>query len=146
MKFSFLLCALLGVAVIQPPVQGQQAAPAVIIQPASPSLAYSQVATDIAHLLQQATALSDAQAVALLRRKGPALQARARQVKPAYSRWVRGLSPAERKGERERLDASPWYQYFSTLDLDTSPLGVKAKRNRALAEQLFNLMEFADGV
>lgn len=146
MKFSFLLCLLLGVAVLPFPVRAQQSAPPAVPKPAAPSLAYSQVAAAIAHLLQQATALSDAQAVALLRQKGPALQATAKQVKPAYLRWLRGLSPAERKAEAMRLAASPWYHYFSTLDLDTNPLGVKARRNRVLAEQVFNLMDFADGV
>lgn len=146
MKFSFFLCSLLGVALIQFPVQAQQATPAAVTKPAAPSRAYSQVAADIARLLQQATALPDAQALALLRRAGPALQSTARQVRPAYIRWLRGLSPAELQAEQKRLEASPWYQYFSTLDLDTSPLGVKSRRNRALAEQVFNLMEFADGV
>ena len=146
MKFSFLFCSLLGVAVNPFPVQAQQTASVAVVKPASAALGYSQVAADIARLLQQATALPDAQAVALLRRESPALQAKARQVKPAYVRWVRSLSPAGRIAEQKRLDASPWYQYFSTLDLDKTPLGVKAKHNRTLAEQVFNLMDFADGV
>ena len=144
MKFSFLLCWLLGVAAVPFPVRAQRAASASVTTPTSPPRAYSQVAADIARLLRQATALSDAQAVVLLQREGPALQAKAGQVKPAYIRWVRGLSSAERKAEQKRLEASPWYRYFSTLD--TGPLGVKASRNRALAEQVFKLMDFADGV
>ena len=146
MKFSFLLCLLLGGAIIPSPVLAQLAAPAAVTNLAAPALAYSQVATDIARLMQRATALSDSQAAALLRREGPALRARARQAKPAYIRWVKGLLLAERKAEAKRLDASPWYHYFSTLDLDTSPLGTKMKRNRALAEQVLSLMDFADGV
>ena len=146
MKFSFLLCVLLGGTIIPSPILAQLAAPAAVTNLAAPALAYSQVATDIARLMQRATALSDAQAAALLRREGPALRAKAGHVKPAYIRWVKGLSLAERKAEAKRLEASPWYQYFSTLDLDTSALGTKMKRNRALAEQVLSLMDFADGV
>jgi hypothetical protein len=146
MKFSFPLWLLLGVAMIPSPVRAQQTAPAAVTNLAAPALAYSRVATDIARLMQQATALSDAQAAALLRREGPALRAKAGQAKPVYVRWVKGLSLAERNAERKRLDASPWYHYFSTLDLDTSPLGTKMKRSRALAEQVLRLMDFADGV
>ena len=146
MKFLFLLCSLLDVAAIKFPVQALQATPAAVTKPASPPLAYAHVAAAIARLLQQATVLSDAPAVALLRREGPALLAKAEQLKSAYIRWVIGLSPTERKAERKRLDASPWYQYFSTLDLDTSPLGVKMRRNRTLAEQVAKLLEFAEGV
>ncbi|SFQ78643.1 hypothetical protein [Hymenobacter arizonensis] len=144
MKFPLLLCWLLGVAAMPYPVRAQSAVPPTATKPASPSLAYSQAAADIARLLRRATALPDAQAVALLRREGPALQAKAGQVKPAYIRWLKGLSLVERQAEQQRLEASPWYQYFSALD--SGPLGVKASRNRALAEQVFNLMDFADGV
>jgi hypothetical protein len=98
--------------------------------------------------MQRATVLPDDKALALLRREGPALQAKARQVKPAYLRWLKGLSPVEIKAEEKRIGASSWGKYLLSLEnnAESAPLFVKMKRNHALAEQAYNLISIFNGL
>lgn len=148
MKNLFFLYLLLGMLSAQGSLQAQSTAVVAAKQQMAPNQAYSQAASEIASLLQRATALPDGQALALLRREGPALQAKARRVKPAYLRWLKGLSPAQVTAEEKRLGASAWGQYFVNLEnnLESAPLNVKMSRNRALAEQVMNLMDIFAGV
>lgn len=146
MKLPFILCLWLSCLAAHRPANAQAAT--TVGQQAAPSQAYFQVAGDLARLLQRATVLPGVKALALLRREGPALQARARQVKPAYERWLQTLSPTAIKEEEKRMASSAWGKYFlhEEENMKPTPLGVKTGRNRAIAEQVYKLMTVFDGI
>ncbi|WP_156109253.1 hypothetical protein [Hymenobacter sp. APR13] len=145
-----LLCLISGVLTVYCSANAQSVKSVAATQEAgaAPSQAYSQVAGEIADLMRRATALSDDKALMLLRKESPALIARAGRVKPLYVRWLKTLSPDEIKVEERRLATSSWGKYFTNLEnsLEAAPIGAKVSRNRAIAEQVMNLMTIFDGV
>ena len=144
MKKYLLLCLLLGQLVNNHSAVAQTSGNTSISAKATPSQAYSQLASDVANLMQRVTTLPDDKALALLRRESSSLQVRAQYVKPAYQNWLKTLSAPELKVEDRRIASSDWGKYF-LADFD-SKLGAKVRRNQAIGEYIEKLMFLFDGV
>jgi hypothetical protein len=144
-SYLLLLFIVLGLA----PVGPACAASAAFAQ-AAPSQAYFLLANEIANLFQQLEKLPAAQATVLLRQKAPALQARIKQVRPAYQKYLKSLSATELKAENERVAQSHWGNYFAKLELaglDASPrLKSLMKPGSPSGQTILDLMEIFDRV
>jgi hypothetical protein len=110
----------------------------------APNLAYSQVSGEVVRLLQRVTAAPDAQAVLLMRREGPPLQAKIKRLNPAYREWMRTRSPEQMQAEEQRLMAQPWMKFLNNPD---PKLAAKLQRNPELKQRCVALMEtIAEGL
>ena len=122
---------------------------AVINQVAQPSQAYFQLADEIAHLFQRATALPTAQGSALVQKEAPALKKRITPVRAAYRRWLKSLSKSELTAENKRVASSFWGKYFSTLEVtsDSDPkFKALLKPGSPSGQLLLDLMGLFDNV
>jgi hypothetical protein len=144
-SYLLLLFIVLGLA----PVGPACAANTTFTQ-AAPSQAYFLLANEIANLFQQLEKLPAAQGTVLLRQKAPALQARIKQVRTAYQKYLKSLSATELKAENERVAQSHWGNYFAKLELaglDASPrLKSLMKPGSPSGQTILDLMEIFDRV
>lgn len=122
------------------PNQGVATAPAQALasQSPSPSQTYTQLANEVMALIQRASALPDAKAVALLRHEAPALQARAKPITFAYQRWLKALPPAKLKAEEDRLMNSSFAKQLQTLGAGIRP---KMKRSPEFSQLVAGLLQ-----
>lgn len=116
----------------------------------TPSHAYFSLANEIATLFQQLEKLPAAQATILLRQRAPSLQARIKQVRPTYRKYLKSLSANELKAENERIAQSHWGSYFTKLEvagLDASPnLKAMMKPGSPSGQTILDLMDIFDSI
>lgn len=143
-KTILLLCLALlpGTLLTSLPARAQTVAQAPAA--ASPEAEFFKVANAAAALLKRVMAQPPSGAAqAAVQRECDALYHRGKLVTPAYSRWLRALPKAEVRPAVQRLQATPFVQYFSKLQSDPK-LEAQYRDNPVAADIVLKMMNALD--